>query len=42
MVMALSVASLGAASPVLIDDTACVAKSYPDYMELFKRYESIR
>ena len=35
MVMALSVASLGASSPVVIDDTACVAKSYPDFMETF-------
>ena len=42
MVMALSVASLGASSPVEIDDTACVAKSYPGYIELFERYESIR
>ena len=42
MVMALSIASLGASSPVEIDDTACVAKSYPGFMELFKRYESIR
>ena len=42
MVMALSVASLGAASPILIDDTACVAKSYPGYLDLFERYESIR
>lgn len=35
MVMALKIASIGAAEPVLIDDTACVAKSFPDFMEMF-------
>ena len=35
MVMALRVASLGASSPVEIDDTACVAKSYPLFNETF-------
>ncbi len=35
MVMALKVASLGADSPVEIDDTACVAKSFPTFNELF-------
>ncbi|MBO4434622.1 MAG: type I 3-dehydroquinate dehydratase [Bacteroidales bacterium] len=35
MVMALRVASLGADSPVVIDDTACVAKSFPTFNELF-------
>jgi len=35
MVMALKVASLGADSPVLIDDEACVAKSFPQFNELF-------
>ena len=35
MVMALKVASLGAATPVEIDDTACVAKSFPTFNELF-------
>ena len=39
MVMALKVASLGADGPVLIDDTTCVAKSYPGFLE---QYESIR
>ena len=38
MVMALMVASLGADGPVNIDDTACVAKSFPDFMETFKRF----
>lgn len=38
MVMALSVASLGASSPVTIDDTACVAKSFPDFLDLWKSY----
>ena len=35
MVMALKVASLGADSPVEIDDTACVAKSFPGFNEMF-------
>jgi len=29
------VASLGAATPVEIDDTACVAKSFPTFNNLF-------
>ena len=36
MVMALKVASLGASSPVVIDDEACVAKSFPTFNELFE------
>ncbi len=35
MAMALKVASLGASSPVIIDDEACVAKSFPEFFELF-------
>ena len=35
MVMALKVASLGADSPITIDDEACVAKSFPHFNELF-------
>lgn len=35
MVMALKVASLGAESPVIIDDEACVGKSFPEFSELF-------
>ena len=35
MVMALKVASLAADSPVEIDDTACVAKSFPSFNEMF-------
>lgn len=35
MVMALKVAALGAKSPVEIDDTTCVAKSFPTFNELF-------
>ena len=35
MVMALKVASLGADSPIVIDDEACVAKSFPQFNELF-------
>lgn len=37
MVMALRVAALGADAPVVIDDIACVAKSFPDFNELFDR-----
>ena len=37
MVMALKVASLGADSPIVIDDEACVAKSFPQFNELFSR-----
>jgi len=36
MVMALKVAELGADSPIEIDDTACVAKSCPTFLELFE------
>ena len=35
MVMALKVASLGAESPVIIDDEACVGKSFPDFLKVF-------
>ena len=35
MVMALKVASLGADSPITIDDEVCVAKSFPQFHELF-------
>ena len=35
MAMALSVASLGADGPVVIDDTACVGKSFPGFFETF-------
>ena len=37
MVMALKVASLGADSPIIIDDEACVEKSFPSFMEQFER-----
>jgi 3-phosphoshikimate 1-carboxyvinyltransferase len=37
MVMALKVAALGAESPVEIDDTTCVAKSFPTFNELFNQ-----
>ena len=37
MVMALKVAALGANGPIEIDDTACVAKSFPSFNELFDR-----
>lgn len=35
MAMALKIASLGASSPLVIDDTACVAKSFPGFWEMF-------
>ena len=35
MVMALKVAALGADSPIVIDDVDCVAKSFPQFHELF-------
>ena len=39
MVMALKVASLGADSPVIIDDTDCVAKSFPGFLHAFNLVE---
>ena len=35
MVMALKVASLGADSPIVIDDEDCVSKSFPQFHQLF-------
>ena len=35
MAMALKVASLGAKSPIVIDDEACVGKSFPEFFRLF-------
>ena len=35
MVMALKVAAFGADGPVFVDDMACVAKSFPDFQEIF-------
>ena len=37
MVMALKVASLGADSPIVIDDEECVAKSFPQFHEIFEK-----
>ncbi len=37
MVMALSLASLGASGKVEIDDSSCVAKSFPSFNELFQQ-----
>ena len=37
MVMALKVASLGADGPIDIDDTACVAKSFPGFLDMFEK-----
>ena len=37
MVMALKVASLGADSPIVIDDETCVEKSFPDFHDMFRR-----
>lgn len=36
MVMALKVASLGADSPIIIDDETCVSKSFPQFNDLFE------
>ena len=36
MVMALKVASLGADGPISIDDEECVAKSFPQFHEMFR------
>lgn len=36
MVMALKVASLGADSPITIDDEQCVAKSFPQFHEVYE------
>ena len=41
MVMALKVASLGADSPITIDDEACVAKSFPQFHDIFDRLAAI-
>ena len=40
MVMALSVAALGADGPVEIDDVDCVAKSFPTFPDLWRRYRN--
>ena len=37
MVMALKVASLGADSPITIDDELCVGKSFPQFHETYKK-----
>ena len=37
MVMALKVASLGADSPITIDDEACVSKSFPQFAAIFNK-----
>ena len=39
MVMALKVASLGADGPITIDDEACVAKSFPQFHDIFAAVE---
>ncbi|MBQ0077695.1 MAG: type I 3-dehydroquinate dehydratase [Bacteroidales bacterium] len=36
MAMALAIASIGADGPVEIDDKACVAKSFPEFFEIFR------
>ena len=38
MVMALMIASLGADSPVVIDDIDCVSKSFPHFAEMFRKF----
>ena len=42
MVMALKVASLGAESPILIDDEDCVAKSFPQFNDLFASIDTMK
>ena len=37
LAMALMIASLFAESPVQIDDTACVAKSFPEFLDQFQK-----
>ncbi len=39
MAMALTVASRCADSPILIDDTSCIAKSFPAFLDTFRRVE---
>ncbi|MBR5176002.1 MAG: type I 3-dehydroquinate dehydratase [Bacteroidales bacterium] len=39
MAMALTVASLGADGPVVIDDTACVAKSFPVFFDTWAKVQ---
>ena len=39
MVMALKVASLGADGPITIDDESCVAKSFPQFHDIFSQIE---
>ncbi len=38
MAMALKVASLGADGPIIIDDEACMGKSFPAFNELFQKF----
>lgn len=38
MVMALRLAELGASEPIEIDDTECVAKSFPEFNEIWYEY----
>ena len=37
MAMALTVASLGADGPIIIDDTDCVAKSFPAFFDIWRQ-----
>ena len=37
MVMALKIAALGADGPVETDDEQCVAKSFPDFGQIYER-----
>ena len=39
MVMALKVASLGASSPIVVDDEDCVAKSFPQFAETWNKIQ---
>ena len=41
MVMALKVAQFGADSPITIDDEACVAKSFPQFHEIYRQMRGV-
>lgn len=41
LAMALTVASLFADGPVVIDDTDCIAKSFPGFLELFEKTRNL-
>ena len=40
MAMALSIASLGADSPIIIDNPACAGKSFPGFFDMFNQFKT--